>query len=67
MAEINGVECKTVGEMLIYKLDRTLAIVGVIVLGIWAMTAKDIPPAATQITTVAIGGLVTYIGGRTGK
>lgn len=50
---------------ILYKLDRTLAILGIIGLGVWALkigTAESI-----QIAMAAIGGLVGYVGGRTGN
>lgn len=56
----------TVKEYILYKLDRTLAIGGVIAIALVAM-AWLVPEAATQIASAAIGGLVGYVGGRTGK
>lgn len=59
-------ECKTIGEYILYKLDRTLAIVGVIVIALLALyLAKG--PDSMNIATAAIGGLVGYVGGRSGK
>lgn len=54
-------------EILLYKLDRTLAIAGLIGIGIVAMTIKNLSTTAVQVVTVIAGGLVTYIGGRTAK
>lgn len=62
--KVNGVECKTLTQMILYKIDRTLAILGIIVLGIIAMTVK-VPETAVQIVNGAIGALAVYIGGRT--
>jgi hypothetical protein len=47
-------------------MDRTLAIMGIIGIAIAALLiyAND---SAVQIATGAIGGLVGYVGGRTGK
>jgi hypothetical protein len=58
---------KTFKEILLYKLDRTMAIGGLIALGIVAMNIKDLSQSAIQVVTVIAGGLVTYIGGRTAK
>lgn len=59
-------ECRTVGEYILYKLDRTLAILGVIVIALLALyLAKG--PDSMNIATAAIGGLVGYVGGRSGK
>lgn len=30
---INGVDCRNFKEMILYKMDRTIAIVGIIILG----------------------------------
>jgi hypothetical protein len=59
-------ECRTIGEYILYKLDRTLAVIGVIVIAITAMflIARQ---EAMQIATAAVGGLIGYIGGRAGK
>lgn len=46
-------------EIISFKLDRTLAIIGIILIGI---TATD-----SQIWMAAVSGLVGYIGGRAGK
>ena len=52
-------------QMVLYKLDRTLAILGIIVLGGIALFVGS--TESLQISTAAIGGLVGYVGGRTGK
>ena len=60
----NG-KCFTVKEYLLYKLDRNIAIAGMILLAglaLWRAT-----PESVQIAMAVIGGLVGYIGGRTGK
>ena len=56
----------TTKEYILYKLDRTIAIGGVIAIALLGM-AWLVPEAATQIASAAIGGLVGYVGGRTGK
>jgi len=62
---VDGVECRTIKEMILYKMDRTIAVVGVVILGAWALSKAQ--PDAYQISMAAVGGLVGYIGGRTGK
>jgi hypothetical protein len=52
-------------EMLFYKLDRTLAIMGIIALGGMALYIRT--AEAMQVTSLAMGALAGYIGGRTGK
>lgn len=59
-------ECKTVGEYILYKLDRTIAILGVVAIALLALyMAKG--SDSINIATAAIGGLVGYVGGRSGK
>lgn len=59
-------ECKSIGEFILYKVDRTLAILGVIAIAMLALyLAKG--PDSMNIATAAIGGLVGYVGGRSGK
>ena len=62
---VNGVECRTFKEMILYKMDRTIAVVGIVVLGGWALSKAE--PDAFNISMAAVSGLVGYIGGRTGK
>ena len=59
-------ECRTIGEYVLYQMDRTIAILGVIVIALLALyLAKG--PDSMNIATAAIGGLVGYVGGRSGK
>jgi hypothetical protein len=60
------VECKSVGEYLLYKLDRSIAILGVIGIALMALYLGKAPDSM-NIATAAIGGLVGYVGGRSGK
>jgi len=64
---VNGVECRTMKEMILYKMDRTLAICGLILLGFTALMVKTLSPAATTVVSLIAGGLVTYIGGKITK
>lgn len=59
-------ECRGIGEALLFKLDRTLAIIGVIGIAMLALYLGKAPDSL-NIATAAIGGLVGYIGGRSGK
>ena len=56
---------RNIKEMLLYKVDRTLAIAGLIVMGIWAL--KISTPESIQLAMAAVGVLGGYIGGRTGR
>jgi len=51
-------------NLILYKMDRTLAIGGLIVIGIFAMYA-EIPAEAAKIATGVVGALAVYVGGRT--
>ena len=64
---VNGVECRTIKEMILYKMDRTLAICGLIALGIIALTTKTVTVPAISVVSLIAGGLVTYIGGKITK
>ena len=65
---INGIECRTIKEMILYKMDRTFAVLGIVLMGTWAISkGAEIPGPAIQIVGLAITALATYIGGRTGK
>jgi hypothetical protein len=59
-------QCKSATEYMLYKLDRTLAIIGVIAIAIFALWYGKAPDSL-NIATAAIGGLVGYVGGRSGK
>ena len=54
----------TVKGYLLYKLDRTLAILGIVILGTYAIFASA---GENQIALAAIAGLVGYVGGRSGN
>jgi len=56
----------TSAEYVLYKLDRSLAIAGIIAIAIVALFVYA-GAEGVQIATGAIGGLVGYVGGRTGK
>ena len=65
---INGIECRTIKEMILYKMDRTFAVLGIVLMGTWAISkGADMPAPSIQIVGLAITALATYIGGRTGK
>ena len=67
VALVNGIECRTFKEMILYKMDRTLAILGLILLGFVALLSKQVSPTASTIVSLIAGGLVTYIGGKITK
>ena len=54
--------CRTFKEMFFYKIDRTLAILGIIALGIWALHIKT--PESINLAVAAVGVLGGYVGGR---
>ena len=58
--------CYKTADYILYKMDRTLAILGIIGIAVVALFIYA-NESAVQIATGAIGGLVGYVGGRTGK
>jgi len=58
--------CYSTADYILYKMDRTLAILGIIGIAIVALFLYA-NESAVQIATGAIGGLVGYVGGRTSK
>jgi amino acid permease len=57
--------CHTLAEYMLYKLDRTIAVIGLILIAAWVCWLKL--PDGMQIVNTAVGGLIGYICGRTGK
>lgn len=55
----------TIKEYVLYKLDRTLAIVGLVIIGVWSLA--KLTPETSQIAIAVVGVLGGYIGGRSGK
>lgn len=54
------IQCRTLKEMLLYKMDRTVAVVGVVAVAVYAVYLGS--EAALQVAMVAVGGLVAYLG-----
>jgi len=50
-------------ELLLYKIDRTLAIAGLVAIGL-AVCFTKVEDPSTQIAIAVIGALGVYIGGR---
>ena len=63
MADEQEPECKTITEMLLYKMDRNLAVIGAIAIGITALLVGKTPEAMNIVALVA-GGLVGFLGSR---
>lgn len=52
-------------EMLLYKMDRTIAIFGIVVIGFYALVVYSTKNAdSLQVSLTALGALGGYIGGR---
>lgn len=49
-------------NLILYKLDRTLAIAGLVAIGVWSLVKAT--PELTQVTIAVVGVLGGYIGGR---
>lgn len=54
----------SLGQYLLYKLDRSTAIVGIIAIAVTALFVYAPKAEGVQIASNAIAGLVGYIGGR---
>jgi hypothetical protein len=59
------VPLRSFNEYFFYKLDRMLAIVGIVALSGWALYLKT--PETTAAAALGLGALATYIGNRAGK
>lgn len=59
-------ECRTAKDMLLWKLDRNLAIVGIIAIGILSIF-KVLPQDSQQLPGSTITALATYVGIRSGR
>lgn len=57
----------SVQEYMLFKLDRNIAIIGLITIAIWALLTKDLSADAGKIAYAVIGILGVYIGGRGGN
>jgi len=49
-------------NLILYKMDRTLAVLGLIFVGVLALWTKELPPEAAKIATAVVTGLVAYLG-----
>lgn len=59
--------CRTVLEYMLYKIDRTLAIAGLIAIGIFAILSTKIPDASVKVLSSVVTGLSMYLGVRLGS
>lgn len=66
MDEITEPACRTLKEYFFYKLDRNLAIGGIIIIGVLSLF-KVIGQDNQQLPAGAISALGTYIGIRSAK
>jgi hypothetical protein len=57
--------CRSFTEFFFYKLDRTMAIVGIVLLSGGALYLRT--PETIAAACLGIGALATYIGNRAGK
>ena len=57
----------TIPEFLLFKLDRTLAIVGLVAVALTALWVNDISEPAKVVVSGIAGGLGVYLGVRGSK
>ena len=53
-------ECRTLKDMIFYKMDRTLAVVGLVVLSGFALYLRT--PETIAAGALGIGALATFLG-----
>jgi hypothetical protein len=58
---------KSVWAYTLYKLDRTLAILGIILIPVVTIVVLGSAEVVKDICLTSVGGLIGYIGGRGGK
>jgi amino acid permease len=58
--------CHTVTEYILFKLDRNFAVLGIVAIAIASIFYFK-GSEGVQIVSGAVGGLVAYISGRSGK
>lgn len=56
---------KTIFELLTFKMDRTLAVAGVVIMG--AMAILFLKAESTAIVTACVGALAAVLGARINK
>jgi hypothetical protein len=64
--EEEGAASTSFWDIVMYKIDRSLAILGVICISLMVVYMRQ-EPDSLNVATAAIGGLVGYVGGRSGK
>jgi len=52
----------SIQEYILFKLDRNIALIGLVTLGAWALSLAT--PESFQIGLAVVSGLVGYVGGR---
>ena len=59
-------KCYTILEYILFKLDRTIAVTGLVLLGLYSLYRSTPELSQENLTMAIVGGLVGYIGGRAG-
>jgi len=59
------VPVRTLKEYFFYKLDRNVALAGIVILSGWALYLRT--PETLSIAGIGIGAIATYIGNRANK
>ena len=54
----------SISGYILYKMDRTIAVIGLVMLGGWSL--QSALPDTSQIAIAVVGALAGYIGGRSG-
>ena len=60
-------KCYTILEYILFKIDRTIAISGLVVMGLFALWQSTPELSQENLVMAIVGGLVGYVGGRSGS
>ena len=60
-------KCHTLLEYLLFKIDRTIAILGLIAIGLFSIFSTDISETSAKMIGSVITGLSMYLGVRLGS
>ena len=62
--DIKNLKELPIRDLILYKLDRTIAISGLVAIGLWSLMSSGEKPDFIQVTIAVVGVLGGYIGGR---
>jgi len=60
-------ESYSLKNLILYKMDRTIAVLGMVGIGLWSLMVKEMSPDAGKIAASVITGLGVYLGVKGGN